>query len=596
MRFGLKRRMATIGALAVVVLSLLGITLAHVVSTPAPAVHAAAYSAPLGKPFCSARPQLCTETVDPWNYQGQYTGHDEPSLLYYSNVAGSGNSDLYTLVLPKDPPTQPAENGSGGTWNFQLHPTFWFGMALCDSQSAPNPPANGAGDQCQPDSDANIRTSTNPHSANYIGTAPGQAFMEMQFYPPGWGNVGTGISCGPDNTQWCAALNIDSASENENTGALNNNACLNAAGEEYVNYAIITKSGHSQAPADPLDQTPATFSTGPDTLEMNAGNVLTVLLHDTPAGFQVVIHDLSTGQTGSMTASIANGFGHPLFQPGASTCTDQPYAFHPLYSTSSPDTRVFWAAHSYNIAYSDEIGHYEYCSAQTEGACTDNGANGTDPGGNDEDDIGCSTNPIVQAVGDPPVKGSLNPAFTGCTFDDLDFDGPEYQHNWPGSNPNSATDKLIHAQPVTFTSPLFVTKHGFFDNYSQVAFENNLPRIEINTFSTNNDCQRQVYNPRDPDPGAGCIDPPNGASFYPIYALHNFGGVCVWQEGDAHIAGAQYPFGNTPTIEYGGLLVSNYPSTGNEPRGLIETFHRTVNFNPCPAPDFSQVQLRSALS
>ena len=37
-----------------------------------------------------------------------------------------------------------------------------------------------------------------------------------------------------------------------------------------------------------------------------------------------------------MTASIANGFGHPVYDPSASTCTDQPYAFHPMYSTSSP--------------------------------------------------------------------------------------------------------------------------------------------------------------------------------------------------------------------------------------------------------------------
>ena len=45
-------------------------------------------------------------------------------------------------------------------------------------------------------------------------------------------------------------------------------------------------------------------------------------MHDTPAGFQVVIHDLTTGQSGSMTASVANGFGHAMFEPDASTCTD----------------------------------------------------------------------------------------------------------------------------------------------------------------------------------------------------------------------------------------------------------------------------------
>ena len=86
-------------------------------------------------------------------------------------------------------------------------------------------------------------------------------------------------------------------------------------------------------------------------------------MHDTAAGFQVVIHDLTTGESGSMTASVANGFGHALFQPTASTCTMVNYAFHPMFSTSSPDTRVLWAAHSYNVAFSDEIGHFEYCNA-----------------------------------------------------------------------------------------------------------------------------------------------------------------------------------------------------------------------------------------
>ncbi|HEV2457546.1 MAG TPA: hypothetical protein VGS80_04210, partial [Ktedonobacterales bacterium] len=42
-----------------------------------------AHAAPLNKPLCTTNASLCTETVDPWNYAGQYTGHDEPSLLFY---------------------------------------------------------------------------------------------------------------------------------------------------------------------------------------------------------------------------------------------------------------------------------------------------------------------------------------------------------------------------------------------------------------------------------------------------------------------------------------------------------------------------------
>jgi hypothetical protein len=69
----------------------------------------------------------------------EYIGHDEPSVLFYSHRAGSGNTNIYRVRLPKEPPLKPQQNGQGGTWNFQLRPTFWLGMAMCDDQSAPNP-------------------------------------------------------------------------------------------------------------------------------------------------------------------------------------------------------------------------------------------------------------------------------------------------------------------------------------------------------------------------------------------------------------------------------------------------------------------------
>ena len=538
--------------------------------------HADSYNAP----WCVQHPQLCTEVNNPISYSGySYTsGHDEPSLLFYSNKPGSGNSNVYNLTLPTDPATPPTQDGSGGTWNFMLHPAFWFGMAMCDNQSAPSP-----GKPCLRDSDTNIKTSLDPNSPNYIGNTPGTAFMEMQFYPPGWGNVGTGVSCGPDNTQWCAALNIDSFSQNSNTGALNNNDCLSEAGLEYVNYAIITKSGNSQAPADPLRQTLATFSTGPDTLEMNSGDRLIVNMHDTSAGFKVVIRDLTTGQTGSMTASIANGFGHPLYQPTSSSCTDQPYAFHPMYSTSGPNTRVLWAAHSYNVAYSDEIGHFEYCNGPTNFVCEGSYPNPTDPSA-DGDDNFCDTLPLVNVPG--------TPLFSGCTSlgADSDFDGPEYQTGtWPGSGSGSVIGSNV-STPIQFTSPLFTQSQGPQDsqgqdqlyNYSQVAFETDLPRIES---ATSPPCQRHVYNPMDPSPGSGCVDPPVGASFYPIFTTTTAsGGSCIWQEGGGSIPGTTNNFGGTSSTEYGGLLLSNYPVAGPSVSGRYNNFNNTLSNNPCPAP------------
>ena len=107
---------------------------------------------------CDDNGSLCTEPNQAYSYEGNYIGHDEPSILFYSDRGGSGNSQTYKLTLPTDPPTQPAQDGSGGTWNFQLHPAFWFGVAMCDDQSAPNPGGSSFGPTvpCTPNSDTNI--------------------------------------------------------------------------------------------------------------------------------------------------------------------------------------------------------------------------------------------------------------------------------------------------------------------------------------------------------------------------------------------------------------------------------------------------------
>ncbi|TML15546.1 MAG: hypothetical protein E6G31_03625, partial [Actinobacteria bacterium] len=43
---------------------------------------------------CSEAWSLCAEPESSIGYNSEYTGHDEPSLLFYSNRAGSGNSRL----------------------------------------------------------------------------------------------------------------------------------------------------------------------------------------------------------------------------------------------------------------------------------------------------------------------------------------------------------------------------------------------------------------------------------------------------------------------------------------------------------------------
>jgi len=50
----------------------------------------------------------------------------------------------------------------------------WFGLTMCDSQSAPEFTTN-----CTPDSDRNNLVGSNPNAPNYIGKHPGTAFMEL---------------------------------------------------------------------------------------------------------------------------------------------------------------------------------------------------------------------------------------------------------------------------------------------------------------------------------------------------------------------------------------------------------------------------------
>jgi hypothetical protein len=503
---------------------------------------------------CSLSTNWCTEVDDSELVfgEGKYVGHDEPSLLYYSNKAGAGNDNTYFLRLPKDPPTQPKQDGSGSTWNFQLHPAFWFGMAMCDDQSAPGPASGNAA--CKPDSDTNIYNDSNPASPHYIGKHPGSAFMEMQFYPPGWAPWPAGNSC--DATKWCAALNIDSLSIDYNQGVQNNVACLNSAGVEYVNFAFITKNGKPTSPANPTNNARFNLDAARDLL-MNSGDALRVHLFDTSAGFKVDIGDLSSGAHGSMTASVPNGFAQVKFDPNATSCQTIPSAYHPMYSTSSEQTRVPWAAHSYNTAYSDETGHFEYCAAAdpNTGLCTQSA--GPEP--LDADDNTCfnpSDSTLVQ------IGGCLGEVPT-----DDDYDGVPYGLTWPGTG-TPAVDRATKPQPILFTSPLINGRSQF----DRVAFETDLPRIEDNgTLAM--PCNRTT--------GANCVNPPPGATFYPMFTTTRVGDACIWQEGGPNIPGTDKKFGGSSTKEFGGLLSNVYPGVGNQPRFLINDFRQVLPNNPC---------------
>ena len=546
-----------------------GAAVAAVASTPAHNSNAVYrshhYQRPTAKHAhinCAQASALCTEISRRLSYQvfDHYVGHDEPSVLFDSNATGSGNHMQYNVTLPKDPSAS-NPNMPGKSYAFQLSGAEWLGMAMCDTQSYPEQVHF-----CPPDSNRNILDPS--VSPKHVG----QAYMEMQFYPPGWiqwptWQVAVGASsCSP--TQWCAALNIDSLALNPVTGKTLNQTCLSKVGEEYLNFAFITKNGHSTGPANPLHSTTAgTFTpSAKKDLFMNSGDRLRVRFGDTPNGLNVKIKDLTTGAFGQMTASKANGFGQVKFAPTGSSCKLIPYNFHPMYKTSSAKTRVTWAAGSYNIAWDTEIGHFQNCTGPkkipaTEFGLLPNGTPTTCPKGNKEtggrpadgDDFFCF--PASEA---PRFK------VAGCTYTNTGFDGVSYQKLWPNGNTK------LHPTPFQVSSP--TTGPNYDKQYSQIALETDLPAIEFSTCNTFT--------------GKGCTripttDEGKPAAFYPFYSTTNTANGCVWQFGN-NIPGQINNYGGS--TQYGSLLGQTYTKKGSPHHFDFEynDFKKWLNGNPCP--------------
>jgi hypothetical protein len=226
-----------------------------------------------------------------------------------------------------------------------------------------------------------------------------------------------------------------------------------------------------------------------------------------------------------------------------------------MYATSSEHTRVPWAAHSYNVAFSDEIGHWEYCAdVNADGTCA---GDPNDPNGPDDDDFLCL-----------PASESLRIAVSGCFATDNDFDGVSYQHTWPGSLSSAAQDVARNPRSILFSSPTF----NGGANYSRVAFEADLPRIEAADFGGN--CNRST--------GANCVNPPPGANFYPLYTTRNNSEVgCFWQLGGTNIPGTKNTFGGSSATEFGPLLFLDYPGPGFTPIHRTNDFRNILSNNPC---------------
>ena len=171
------------------------------------------------------------------------------------------------------------------------------------------------------------------------------------------------------------------------------------------------------------------------------------------------------------------------------------------------------------------------------------------------------------------IFGSLRP-LGGCLDSDSDFDGVPYHHAWAGSGSDPWGFSAV-PDPILLTSPKFrpTGKHddGGLRNYRRAAFEADIPAIEDASV-----CDTLT--------GAGCVNPPPGALFYPIYTTTNIGGKCWWQFGGASIPGTTNTFGGSSATEYANLEGSVYiDGTLSHPSSVVafENYYQALPNNPC---------------
>jgi hypothetical protein len=359
-------------------------------------------------------------------------------------------------------------------------------------------------------------------------------------------------------------MTIDSLSVNPIAGTMLNQTCQNqiSGGLEYVNFAYLTHNGEPQGPPNPLEFTPdASGIPGPHVLYMNPGDQLTVSLHDSVDGLVTKVVDHTSHQSGFMTASAGNGFGHIVPAPTGTGCHVKYYNFHPMYSTSQPNTTVPWAAATYNVAFDTEVGHFDFCTHidanSPVGAC--NGLEG--PAGQQEaadgDDAFCF-----------PSSESLLYPVTGCVnSNDPGFDGPSYVKDWPNGKGN-------HPTPILFSSPLI----GGTTAYSQAAFNNDLPAVETPDIGGRCDIVT----------GHGCTDPPPSddgtPAFYPYYSTVSTPAGCRWAPGNmAGAPGVTNTFGGNAKAEYGPIFgYRGYVQNGGgATQKLYLDYQRVLPNNPC---------------
>jgi len=584
--------------------------------------------------LCAQATNGCTSTYTRFYDNGHYVGHDEPSVKFISSVAGSGNNMTYFQQLSKDPnptltrTTQPscgapnapdgATNGGGAAFSClntnssvsdyaELSVAPWFGLGICDHNSFPALPNQDA--PCTPDSDANNASTA------------GSAFMELQFYPPGYGPWLDSTSM--DQTRWVAALNIDSLEcvnptlpLNLITGCQTNPHCT-----EPVNFGILTLDGAPTGPPNPQSPTLQTFTPNSDTLLMNPGDTLKVQIFEYPgtgpdtngldtSGLETKVTDLTTGQVGFMISSAHNGFMDT--NPG--DCTGSNFSFHAEYSTARQQNQTPWAALEGGVLMEDEIGHAEVCGALMNSdpststytrvengvdvpqGFTDTGVmdNCNDPVSDPSADSplngecatgvnsGCQPQTFEDTATAPYPYGGQTGAGTGLlevadgycqpkgAHSDTETDGPStITQNWveavgycnTGRYQNGDLDYDGTSYQTDWPDGLVTHPQTFryIGPFDSNGNSYQITQLETDAAGSEGDCTVAS--------GAGCTVPPYGALFYPFWSISTRGldGITV----AGHSSYCVWNFGNDGNPQEVDNLGGDFPnaSNGGNPNG-----------------------------
>jgi hypothetical protein len=439
---------------------------------------------------------------------GHYIGHDEPSFRFISNIKGSGRNIKITETLPRDPVANPTVKTPGNdiTHWFELSIAPWISTDVCDPNSAPLLP-------CTPGSDANAPKGRYPGG--------GQAFVELQFYPPGFAPFADSISC--DNTHWCSALTIDSLECTGNGSGSCNNNCI-----EPTNFAFISTNGVPAGPPSPQKSNTATVTPNKNTLLMNPGDSITVRMFDAAIkgghALEVVETDHTTGKSGFMIASGANGF----MNTDPFSCKGTKFNFEPAYNTARAANIIPWGIGPYMINTQYEIGHFEACTRVTGKAtqmvgpvkdtfyknCHGPYEKAKDsPKNNEPDDAPCYKFGDTHNGLAPPNLVTGCPVFNDA-IGDLDFDGSPYWADWPKSTSVSPGNRF----PTPFLQEQPTTTGGH--RFASIQFMTDASASEFNT-----NCNLAT--------GSGCVLPPKGPGhFYPYFTQAKVNGDCVWEFGN----------------------------------------------------------------